>query len=120
MRVHVANPLAIVVIVASLAIGGSYYYQVHQEQTRASCQAKYNKAFSSSLSQRSDASNARTDALDAVVGGFGKLVLSPAKTAADQAKAAKKTQQLFKDYAEAVKQNNMTKAANPLPDIPNC
>lgn len=120
MRVHVANPLAVGVIIASLAIGGSYYYQVHQEQVRATCQAKYNKAFSNSLTIRSDAANARTDALDAVVGGFGKLVLNPAKSAADRAKAAQQTQQLFKDYASAVKVNNDTKAANPLPNIPNC
>lgn len=104
----------------ALASGGLYYLNVQNAQDKNDCQARYNKAFSESLSIRSKSSTARQDAADAVIAGVGFLILHPPKTEADQKKAAAEYVRLFTDFDKASKANEEARAANPLPELPDC
>lgn len=117
---HVAEPRALVVAAAVL-FGGVYFAQVHQEQARSDCQAKINHAFIGAIGARSGPSDARVDALDALLSGISVLVLNPPMTAADKARAEKATRTLFGDYANAAAAFRQTKATSPLPvNTPKC
>lgn len=100
-------------MVVSILLGGAYYKQVH-------CQASYNRAFAKSLDARSAAANARTDALDDVVGGVGEIILNPPMTPAEKAEAAVKYPHLFQAFAVAKIRNDKARDDNPYPEIPNC
>lgn len=103
----------VMTILMALVLGGAYYKQV-------SCQAQYNKAFSKSLVARSEASKVRTDALDAVVGGVGVLILDPPMTAAQKAAAGTTYVNLFSTYQTASLANKKAQADNPYPALPDC
>lgn len=111
----------VLIVAASVLFGGLYFAEVHQESARSSCQAKLNHAFIAAITARSGPSDARINALDALLGGVAVLVLNPPETATDKARAAKATRTLFGDYADAAAVFRQTKATSPFPaDTPKC
>lgn len=110
-----SNKVAVFLITSSLIVGGLYYKQV-------SCQADYNAAFTESLSLRSEASNARLDALDDLMTGISVFILhpNPDATPEEKAEAGKAFGVLFTEYIDAVNKNAEVREAHPLPAIPDC
>lgn len=107
-------------MILALLVGGTYFYQVHQESDRAACQAQFNQAFSANLSIRSQLSGQRQDAEDALLTTVSVNVLHPATTAAGKLKQSQEFTQAFQTYEDATSAYNAQKAANPLPSIPSC
>lgn len=112
-----AGPL---LIVLAILAGASYFIQVRGIERSFSCQAKYNSAFSQSLTLRSQSSNARQDAVDGLLGGVSTLILSAPKTDEEKAQAGAVYLELFRAYSDAKKENEAARSANPLPVIPDC
>lgn len=108
------------IVVLAIILGTSYFIQVHHEQTRASCQSKFNTAFAQSLKLRSDLSGQRQDAEDGLLTTVSSLVLHPAKTVEEKQKASADYVAAFKTYEAANAAYAATKAANPLPELPSC
>lgn len=118
---RVVDTPRVLIVAASVLFGGVYFAEVHQQNARADCQAKINHALIGALAARSGPSDARVDALDALLGGLSVLVLNPPMTVADKARAQKATRVLFGDYADAAAAFRRTKAIAPLPvNTPKC
>lgn len=112
-----AGPL---LMVAAVLLGLSYFFQVHEEQERASCQAKFNSAFASNLTIRSQLSGQRQDAEDTLLTTVSALVLHPATTAADKAREGQDFTKAFQTYEAATAAYNLQRDTNPLPPLPSC
>lgn len=107
-------------IAAAIAASLIYYADVRDREAKSACQAEYNNTFAQVVTLRAESSGARQSAVDDVILGVGKIVVNPPTTAKEQVKAAKDYQALFQRYAEAVKETDAVRAANPYPRFPNC
>lgn len=112
--------MGVFVMIGALLIGGTYFYQVHEESDRAACQAEFNQAFAANLTIRSQLSGQRQDAEDALLTTVSALVLHPAVSAADKLKESQDFTQAFQTYQDATSAYNAQKANNPLPALPSC
>lgn len=113
----------VIALALALIVGLSYYVEINHRAEQENCQAEFNEAFTKSLSLRADASNARLDALDALLTGFLALVPSDPsheRTPKEEAAYRAVSIRLFQDYGKAVLENAKVRAANPLPAIPDC
>lgn len=109
-----------VLIALAVILGGLYFLQVHEESERSTCQASYNTAFAQNLTVRSQLSNARQDAEDALLSSITVLVLHPAVTTTEKAAATTAFVTAFQNYQAADAAYTAQKDANPLPPIPSC
>lgn len=110
----------VIALALAVIIGGTYLYQADKRNDLEACQAQYNKAFTQSLSARSNAANARQDAVDSLLTGVAALILNPTEDPVEQERRGVAFTNLFQSYTETVRVNDETRAANPLPEIPNC
>jgi hypothetical protein len=109
-------------LVLGAVVGGLHYYQeVREQEARSQCQQRYNAAFTESLRIRSESTGKRQDAVDAVLSGVGELALSgPVISLEGQEERRQRFAELFRRYNEVVRENDADRAANPLPDFPDC
>lgn len=109
-----------ILIAIAVLLGGLYFWQVRTESNQTACQASYNTAFAQNLTVRSQLSNARQDAEDALLSSVTLLVLHPATTPAEKAAANTAFVTAFQNYQAADAAYTAQKDANPLPPIPSC
>lgn len=107
-------------IFLALASGAFYYANVQEQKGKADCQARYNQAFSESLTIRSQLSGARQDAVDELIVGVGQLVSNPPKTPAEERAADVVYRRLFVNFNRVSMENQAVRNANQLPELPNC
>lgn len=109
-----------ILIAIAVLLGGLYLWQVKTESNQTACQASFNDAFARNLTVRSQLSNARQDAEDALLSSITVLVLHPAVTTTEKAAATTAFVTAFQNYQAADAAYTAQKDANPLPPIPSC
>jgi hypothetical protein len=122
-------------IVAALVFGGVYAAEVRSEHVHArqqaalaeefarktACQAEYNKAFATQLTERSRLSSATSDAQTHILSEIGKAIAAPPTK--DKKVQAKRTKDFLNLFVQFDKNTNLIaaeRAATPLPPIPDC
>jgi len=116
------------VMVLAVLFGGIYAAEVHhehvrahQESVRAACQAEYNHAFATQLTERSRLSAAVSEAQTHILSEIGKaLSAPPAKSEKEEKARVKAFLKLFSDFDKNTDQISKDRAATPLPPIPDC
>lgn len=104
-----------------LLLAGGSYYVLHQEESRSSCQAQYNAAFTEQAAIRSRLSTVSDKAQTDLISGVGRLILAPpTKDPKVLDKRAKSYVKLFVDFDKVVDQVEKDRAATPLPVTPDC
>lgn len=123
-REYVAkNAVAIWFLGGAVVFGGLYYYSAHETAKQAKCQAQYNANFTETSRIRSELITARLDASDSLLQGVSAMVLDPpGPNATDQELAQRQADslELFRAYNRSVRENEALRAANQLPEAPNC
>lgn len=120
MSAWVAKHAATLIMVIAIVGSAAYLWQVHVERAASACQSAYNEAFAQNLTVRSQLSNARQDAEDALLSSVTLLVLHPATTPDEKAAANTAFVTAFQNYQAADAAYTAQKDANPLPPIPSC
>lgn len=120
MLAKLRSHIGVLIVLLALVMGGSYFYQVHQEEARAACQTRFNSAFTANLTIRSQLSSERQDAEDSLLVTISSLVLHPGTTAADKQVAARDYVAAFQTYQMANEAYVSSKDAHPLPTLPSC
>lgn len=114
------NKLSAMFVVLALLLGGAYYVNLNSQNNTAECQSKFNTAFTETLTIRSTLSGQRQDAVDALLTGVTLLVIAPPDTKAEEVESEQAYLKLFRAYDLAVRANDESRAANPLPELPKC
>ncbi len=112
--------VATLFVLLAVFSGVFYYANVREQKNQVNCQSQYNEAFARSLEIRSKAATDRQNAVDDVIKGVGKLIATPPKTPAELERNQQEYIRLFSTFDKASKANEATRAANPLPKIPDC
>lgn len=108
-------------LILALLAAPVYAYEVHWEHQQAACSRAQAATFTEALSARSGPSNARQDAVDAVLDQVSELVLSPPTKDPKVLKQRADTYlKVFRDYRTAKAAAAVNKTQNPLPTFPRC
>lgn len=95
--------------------------QVYRESSRAACQASYNAAFATQLTERSKLASASDKAQSDLLLGVSRLIAAPpTEDPKVQAKRSADFRQLFVKFEKAAEQAEQARKSTPLPALPNC
>jgi hypothetical protein len=98
-----------------------YAVQIHRESSRAACQASYNAAFATQLTERAKLSSASDKAQSDLLFGVSRLIAAPpTQDPKAQAKRSADFRQLFVKFEKAAEQVEQARKSTPLPAFPNC
>lgn len=128
----------VVLIAMAIASSALYVDQVHVEHrhqhaeavraaadaARAECQANYNHAFATQLTERSKIGTQLSDAQTMILSDIGHaLAISASKPTTDPKVAKQRATdflKLFSDFDKTTGKIQENRAATPLPPIPDC
>lgn len=117
-------------VLVAMAITSSALYvdQVHLEHQRAAadvkrseCQANYNHAFATQLTERSRIGTQLSDAQTTILSDIGHAIaVKPSTDPKIQKQRATDFLNLFKDFDKTTAEIQLNRSQTPLPQIPDC
>lgn len=125
----------VVLIAMAIASSALYVDQVHVEHqhqhaeavraaadaARAECQANYNHAFATQLTERSRIGTQLSDAQTMILSNIGHAIaVKPSTDPKVTKQRATDFLNLFKDFDKTTEEIQKNRAATPLPPIPDC
>lgn len=125
---RIQRALPIVAVVLALLIGAHYAYNVNRQQNiaerdaaRAACQSRYNVAIAQTLTIRSQLTGRATENQNHIILSVGRMLNQPEpKNAKEERRQDVAFRKLFVDFANEAASIEAERAANPLPELPDC
>lgn len=96
---------------------------IFQYREATTCQAEYNKNFTSAIVERQSATDSDRAASRALAQGTLDMlntILNPASNTDQRKGAVEQYREVYQDYLKSSQESDVTRKLNPLPIIPSC